>query len=72
MEKEYPRLVMFDLAVSGISLERAKRYSYKDERIGQGRENARLFLKEHQQIMEEIEKKILEKHGTSGGAKKGE
>lgn len=34
-------------------------YSYKGERIGQGKENTRGFIKEHPEIAEEIEKKIL-------------
>jgi recombination protein RecA len=64
---------LLDLGVSDNIVEKSGAwYSYKDERIGQGRENARLFLKEHQQVMEEIEKKILEKRGTSGGARKDE
>ncbi len=33
-------------------------YSYGDERIGQGKENARTYLKEKPEIAEEIEKKI--------------
>lgn len=33
-------------------------YSYNGERIGQGRENAKIFLKNHQEIFEEIEKKV--------------
>ncbi|WP_456384374.1 recombinase RecA [Desulfolithobacter sp.] len=33
-------------------------YSYQDERIGQGRENAKSFLKEHPDMADEIEKKI--------------
>jgi len=36
-------------------------FSYKNERIGQGRENAKTFLKEHQDIAREIEEKILER-----------
>ncbi len=35
-------------------------FSYNDLRLGQGRENARVFLKENPQIMEEIELKIRE------------
>ncbi len=35
-------------------------YSYKDERIGQGRENAKAFLKEHPDIAAEVEAKIRE------------
>ena len=38
-------------------------FSYKNERIGQGRENAKTFLKEHQDIAREIEEKILERVG---------
>jgi len=33
-------------------------YSYQDERIGQGRENAKKFLKEHPEMLAEIENKI--------------
>ena len=33
-------------------------YSYLDERIGQGRENAKKFLKEHPDMVADIEKKI--------------
>ena len=35
-------------------------FSYKGERIGQGRENAKKFLNEHPEIAEEIENKIRE------------
>ena len=38
-------------------------YSYGDERIGQGRENAKTFLKEHTEIALEIEDKIRAAHG---------
>ncbi len=33
-------------------------YAYQDERIGQGRENAKKFLKEHPEMVDEIEQKI--------------
>lgn len=33
-------------------------YSYNGERIGQGRENAKAYLKEHKDICEEVEKKV--------------
>ncbi len=33
-------------------------YSYQDERIGQGRENAKKFLKEHPEMLIEIENKL--------------
>jgi recombination protein RecA len=35
-------------------------YSYNDEKIGQGKENAKLFLKNNPKIAEEIKKKIFE------------
>ncbi len=33
-------------------------YSYNDERVGQGRENAKLYLKENKEIRSEIQQKI--------------
>ncbi|MDH7553216.1 MAG: recombinase RecA [Spirochaetota bacterium] len=38
-------------------------YSYKDERIGQGRENAKSFLDQHPDIAKEIEEKVKEQAG---------
>jgi len=36
-------------------------YSYKGERVGQGRDNAKQFLKEHPEIAAEIERSVKEK-----------
>jgi recombination protein RecA len=51
-------------------------YAYNKERIGQGKDNARVFLKEHPETAAEIEKRIREKvvtHGAAiGGAEEGE
>ena len=33
-------------------------FSYNEQRIGQGRENAKIFLKEHPEMMEEIDAKV--------------
>ncbi len=33
-------------------------YSYGEERIGQGRENAKTFLREHAEVMKDLERKI--------------
>jgi recombination protein RecA len=33
-------------------------YSYQDERIGQGRENVKIFLKEHPDMLTEIDRKV--------------
>ena len=38
-------------------------YSYGDVRIGQGRENARQFLKDNQEMRDEIEEKVLKEFG---------
>ena len=42
-------------------------YSYKGERIGQGREKARDFLILHRDILEDLEKKVREKSATRKG-----
>ena len=39
-------------------------YSYKDEKIGQGRENTKQFLKENPEMLEEIESKIRSNSNT--------
>src|SRR3954449_1199340 len=41
-------------------------YAYKGEKIGQGKDNAREFLKENPQLAREIEAKIREKAGVKG------
>ncbi|WP_404450126.1 recombinase RecA [Sutcliffiella horikoshii] len=38
-------------------------YSYNEERLGQGRENAKQFLKENKDILKEIHQKIRDHHG---------
>jgi len=40
-------------------------YSYQGERMGQGRENARLYLKEHKDIAEKIRHGVLEAMGLA-------
>ncbi len=40
-------------------------YSVDGERIGQGRENARVFLRDHPEMTEALRKKILEKSGIA-------
>ena len=39
-------------------------YSYKDEKIGQGRENTKQFLKDNQALLEEIETRIRSNSNT--------
>lgn len=39
-------------------------YSYDGERIGQGRENAKDYLREHPEMARAVELKVLEKYGV--------
>lgn len=39
-------------------------YTYEGDQLGQGKENARNFLKDNPDLANEIEKKILEKLGV--------
>ena len=38
-------------------------YSFNGERIGQGREQAKEYLKEHPEVLRDIEAKVMEKYG---------
>ncbi|MDD2640031.1 MAG: recombinase RecA [Arcobacteraceae bacterium] len=40
-------------------------FSYKDQKVGQGRENSKVFLKDNPDIAKEIEEKILEALGVN-------
>ncbi|MBK5934251.1 recombination protein RecA [Rhodovulum imhoffii] len=55
---------ILDLGVkAGVVDKSGAWYSYGDERIGQGRENAKTFLKENPDISNEIEGRIRAAHG---------
>mgnify|MGYP003321575908 FL=1 len=55
---------LLDLGVkAGVVEKSGAWYSYMDERIGQGRENAKIFLKENPSIALSIEDKIRAAHG---------
>lgn len=55
---------LIDLGVkAGVVEKSGSWYSYGDERIGQGRENAKTFLKENTEISLQIEDKIRAAHG---------
>jgi recombination protein RecA len=55
---------LLDLAAdNGIIDKSGAWYTFKGTRIGQGRDNARLFLKERPEIAQEIEQAIREKFG---------
>jgi len=55
---------LVDLGVKGGIVEKSGSwYSYGDERIGQGRENAKIYLRENSAMAYDIEEKIRASHG---------
>ena len=53
---------ILDLAAAeGIIQKSGAWFAYNDIKIGQGRENAKIYLKENPAVMEEVEKKVREK-----------
>jgi recombination protein RecA len=46
-------------------------FSFGTERIGQGRENAKMYLEQHPDVMDKIEAMILAKHGIKRAAAAG-
>ena len=68
---------LIDIGVkAGVVEKSGSWYSYGDERIGQGRENAKIFLKQNPSVANEIEDKIRAANGLdfamSGGAEESE
>ncbi len=65
---------LIDLAVALDIIDKSGAwYSYNDERLGQGRENVRQFLKENPELADEIEQRVRQAYGlapteTSGQA----
>lgn len=54
---------ILDLAVDGGLVDKAGTwYSYNGERLGQGRENTKGFLREHADLLGEIEQKLRQMH----------
>lgn len=55
---------ILDIAASlGIVEKSGTWYSYKGERLGQGRDNVRLLLREHRDILTDIEKRVKDSYG---------
>ena len=55
---------LIDIAASIDVVEKSGAwYAYKGEKIGQGKENAKLYLKDNPKVQEEIEKKVREHYG---------
>ena len=60
---------LLDLATEqGLVQKSGAWFSYGSERIGQGRENAKAYLKEHPQIAVELDKQIRATHGMEAKA----
>ena len=59
---------ILDLAANtGVVNKSGAWYAYEGDKIGQGRENAKQFLKQHPEICHEIEEKVREGFGLDGG-----
>jgi recombination protein RecA len=64
---------LIDLGVkAGIIEKSGSWFSYGDQRIGQGRENAKQFMKENPKVADEVEKKIRANAGIISAVLKGE
>jgi recombination protein RecA len=60
---------LMDLAIEDRLIEKSGSWiNYGDLRLGQGRENAKQYLRENPKLVEEITTKILEKRGLLGTA----
>lgn len=58
---------VLDLAANeGIIVKSGAWYAYNDAKIGQGRENSKLYLKENPDIFEEVKQKVREKFNLDG------
>jgi len=56
---------LIDLGVKAGVIEKSGAwFSHDSQRIGQGRENAKQFLREHKEMLDSIEKKIRDASGT--------
>jgi len=55
---------VLDLASTvDIAIKSGAWYSYGDIRLGQGRENSKVYLKEHPELLDEIENKVRQHYG---------
>ena len=58
---------ILDLAVeNGIVEKSGAWYSYKGDRVGQGRDNSRVFLKENKDLLKQLEDEVRAKIGLTG------
>lgn len=64
---------ILDLAVSiDLVSKSGAWFAYNGDKIGQGRENAKIYLKEHPEIMDELETKIRAHYNIGGDVSKAE
>ncbi len=55
---------ILDLAANiGVVNKSGAWYAYNDDKIGQGRENAKIYLKEHPEVLAEVEALVRERYG---------
>ncbi len=60
---------ILDLAVSSNIINKAGAwFSYNGEKIGQGRENTKIYLEEHPEILETVEKAVRDHYGIGAEA----
>lgn len=58
---------ILDLAAKDNIIEKSGAwYAYNGAKIGQGRENAKTYLREHPEVFAEVETKVRQLHGLSG------
>jgi recombination protein RecA len=61
---------LIDLAVAVDIIDKSGAwYSYGGERLGQGRENVRQYLKENPELAAEIENRVRDAYGIAGSAR---
>lgn len=61
---------VLDLAVAQNVIQKSGAwFAYQENKIGQGRENAKQYLREHPEVLDEVEAKVREAYGLSGGEK---
>jgi recombination protein RecA len=60
---------LLDLAVADEIIDKSGAwFSYKGTRLGQGRENAKVFIRENAELAAELRQAVLVKRGLTGGA----
>lgn len=64
---------ILDLAANcGVVNKSGAWYAYEGEKLGQGRENSKIFLQQHPEMCEEIERKVREHYGLIKNADQAE